>query len=483
MIHLNYPIDKLVKAEYNPRTITTESEEKLLDSISKIGMAKPIIVRENTIVAGHQRVNALRKLGKDSAPVFLLSKNATTYDEVSFNQLHNGTDLDFGCENARVTCDIKGKRGFVTIEPEHLSANLKCAGVILRIQINRLIGLYGNWGSVVATDDGEIIHCAQYAIAIINLAKPLLVYVIDSKSKDYFRNLLGSKYGEFSYDHLERYTYVQSFVQPFRHNKNSTFELEKGGEGSLYGKVLHPILKKNPKLRVLDFGSGRGENALDLKKKGFDICGLEFFRRDKTGAIDQFSTNAMIDRVIWEIKNRGRFDVVVCDYVLNSVNSLEAEDDVLRCLQYFAKPKGIICFSGRTDTEEQVKKTSKMSGKASLYRLLNFSDTNGFTANYRKGVWVFQKFHDATQRQELLTRMGWEQTRSLLNGAYGWTMQVKNSDTIDREKTMASLKREFNMVLNIRKATQGRDADILKAFEIEQTNASTKFSENNSDNH
>lgn len=467
MIDLNYPIDGLVKAEYNPRVITPESEDALMTSIQSIGMAKPVIVRGKTIVAGHQRVAALRKLGAKNVPVFLLPEGTTTYDEVSFNQLHNGTDLDLGVENARVTCDIKGKRGFINVPSEHLTASLKCEGAVIRIEINRLVGLYGNWGSVVATDDGEIIHCAQYAISIINLGKPLLVFVIDSKNKDQFRKLLGDKYGKFSYDHIERFHYMQSFVQPYRHKANSVFDLEGSGEGTLYTKLLHPILKKNRNLRVLDFGSGRGENALDFRKKGFNICNVEFFFRDADGHIDQFATNAMINRVIWEIKNNGRFDVVVCDYVLNSINSMQAEDDVLRCLQYFAKPKGIICFSGRNDTKELEKITS-LRGKSSLFRRLNFADDNGLTANYRKGSWVFQKFHSKEQRQEILTRMGWEQTRSLNHGSYGWAMQVVNSTTIDREKTIASLGREFDMILNIKKVTQGRSLGIIEAFEFEQ---------------
>jgi ParB family transcriptional regulator, chromosome partitioning protein len=96
-----YPLAGLKGAEYNPRRIDAESLEALRHSLATLGIAKPIIVSDGLIVAGHQRTRALQTLGYEFAPAILL-ENVGISDEIRFNQLHNGTDFDSGDENAHV---------------------------------------------------------------------------------------------------------------------------------------------------------------------------------------------------------------------------------------------------------------------------------------------------------------------------------------------------------------------------------------------
>jgi hypothetical protein len=64
-------IDKLNPAPYNPRKITDEAKDKLLQGIKHFGTVDPLIVRrsDNVIIGGHQRLEAMRILHYQHAPV------------------------------------------------------------------------------------------------------------------------------------------------------------------------------------------------------------------------------------------------------------------------------------------------------------------------------------------------------------------------------------------------------------------------------
>jgi ParB family chromosome partitioning protein len=98
----------------------------------------------------------------------------------------------------------------------------------------------------------------------------------------------------------------------------------------------------------------------------------------------------MIDRFIQSIKRHGLFDVVICDAVINSVNSQEAEDAVMGCLNTFCKPGGKILLSGRR--REDIEGRYNYKKAATIERYIHFPDTNGLSAILREGQWYFQKF-------------------------------------------------------------------------------------------
>jgi ParB family chromosome partitioning protein len=102
VFHADYPLAALRPAPYNPRKIDEPAFLALQHSIKTLGMVKPIIAGEDgTIVAGHQRSRAAMAVGVTHAPVYIV-KDLNKLDEIRFNQLHNGTDLDTGDENVRV---------------------------------------------------------------------------------------------------------------------------------------------------------------------------------------------------------------------------------------------------------------------------------------------------------------------------------------------------------------------------------------------
>ena len=163
MFHADYPLAALRPAPYNPRKIDEPAFLALQHSIKTLGMVKPIIAGEDgTIVAGHQRSRAAMAVGVTHAPVYIV-KDLNKLDEIRFNQLHNGTDLDTGDESVRVPpCD---QVGYVDVPHGQVKGNLKAKGKGLRAAIIELITGYGPWGGVVASAEGEVLSGAQYALA------------------------------------------------------------------------------------------------------------------------------------------------------------------------------------------------------------------------------------------------------------------------------------------------------------------------------
>lgn len=70
---VNYNIDKIIFAEYNPRELTKDQHKQLLDSINRFGLVDPLIInthkeRTNILVGGHQRLKIAKELGFKDVP-------------------------------------------------------------------------------------------------------------------------------------------------------------------------------------------------------------------------------------------------------------------------------------------------------------------------------------------------------------------------------------------------------------------------------
>ena len=82
-----FKISQLKKADYNPRTITKDAMEGLTNSIKRFGLVEPIVVNtrggKNTIIGGHQRLKALKKLKQKEA--ICITVSATKAEEKMLN--------------------------------------------------------------------------------------------------------------------------------------------------------------------------------------------------------------------------------------------------------------------------------------------------------------------------------------------------------------------------------------------------------------
>lgn len=447
-------------ADYNPRRIDRPALEKLQDSLRTLGMVKPLIARDAVLVAGHQRMKALREMGVERAPVFFLGDQTNIYDEVRFNQLHNGTDLDMGGEGVRITEDLSGRGGFVTVPSKSIDGNHRALGAVVRDAICRLILKYGSWGACVAGEDGEVVHASQYALAARAVNVPLLVFVVPVDRKEEYRAALAYQYGVFSYEGIQRHTFIQTCAQMMRLRIGKT---GKQNKSALYEKHVLPWLVQNRAARVLDFGCGQGDYVKRLSEQGYDITGLEFFRRTKGRAqIDVRAVNRMVDEVCRQLRVNGRWDAVVCDAVLNSVDSVEAETAVLGAVDALVKDGGRIFYGGRL--RERVEDVQRHTKLLDLNSYLQFMDADGFSAQFRGGFWFFQRHHSASQVAAIAPRMGWTPL-AISKSTTAFQCHVRQASRILTPfQHEQALRAEFNMEINAKGQRLGRHDDIAAAW-------------------
>jgi ParB-like chromosome segregation protein Spo0J len=67
------PIAELIPRKDNPRTHNAKQLKTVVDSIRRFGFTNPILIgADGTLVAGHARLEAARKLGMTSVPTITL---------------------------------------------------------------------------------------------------------------------------------------------------------------------------------------------------------------------------------------------------------------------------------------------------------------------------------------------------------------------------------------------------------------------------
>lgn len=388
-------IADLSPAGYNPRKLADDAQDNLKKSLSTLGIIKAIVIRgsDGRILAGHQRTKTMKLLGITECPAFCL-ENVSEYDEVRFNQLHNFTEVEIAENQPLLRVNVpKGTVGFVEVAPRDIKMVNKGGEASKVVMLTELISKYGQFANVVADSNGNIIISSVYAKTIKLLHKPLLVYVLpeglDKQAEFYF----SKQYGEFNYDHIKRNTYIQSEAQILRNPEEQT---EKVYKSTLYSTLVIPFIEGRKDLRILDFGAGFKGYYKMLKGQGYNIDAIEFFYVEQQGREKIFTEQVERDckEICSHIKEGGLYDVVICDSVLNSVDSLQAERSVLRTLSALCKKNGTIFWSGiplKPIKQRGIKENSAESRSRGV-----FLDQDNFTANFRSGVWYFQHYHDMT---------------------------------------------------------------------------------------
>lgn len=446
----NYNIENIHGADYNPRIIGDDEFRSLQESIKTLGILKPIIVRNDVIVAGHQRTKAMRSLGINESPCILLSSNTTIYDEIRFNQLHNGTDLDL--DSIECSLDQKINIGFQYIDSQNVAADFRTKYATVRNDICRLIAKYGAWGSCISTLDGIVIHGKNYAMSAKLTRQPLLVYGISDDLVFECQKYLGLSYGQFYYGHLKKETYIQSLAQISR------LRGESNRKSTLYAEKVIPAINKS--MKGIDFGCGHGDYVKKLNGNGYDLIGVELFKRfGATNKFDLKSIHGSIDQMIKSLE-QSKFDYVVCDSVLNSTDCLKAEDSIMAFLNFICKPDGLIFLSGRT--LEGVKEWYRNDKATSNARRCEFLDKDGYSALYRKGHWFYQRFHDADQLRVLIERFYLEPIIfEYHKKGHAWHIVARKKQDLDFQLVEDAINYEFNLPLS-KTITINRHDNVLK---------------------
>jgi ParB family chromosome partitioning protein len=393
-------ISKLNPADYNPRFLSDEALKELKDSITTLGYVKPIIVRAENykILAGHQRSKAGAKIGINKIPAFVLS-GVNTSDEVRFNQLHNFCECEINERAPIIKITSPLSVGFNTVKNKNIEIIDGGEKNHFVNELSKMILRYGQFANAISDLKGNIFVSAVYAKTVKLLGIDLLVYAVPDELIEKTSYYFGREYGEFDYDHIEKKTYIQSLAQKYRLRTNEiTGKESKNSHSTLYEKLVIPFITKE--MAVLDFGAGQRDYAKFLNEKGYNIYPIEFFlRKQGKDAIWTDEIKSDFRRIVNRLETKGQFDVVVCDSVLNSVNSLDDEKAVLISLSALCKPNGVIFYSGIPFTFK--KNTTDRKNSYDHRGTGFFVDKNGFTGNFRYGEWYFQKYHTIEDVREM----------------------------------------------------------------------------------
>lgn len=448
-------ISDITPAQYNPRQITDESFTELQGSLRALGFLLPIIVNKDnmTIVAGHQRTKACKAVGIEEVPVYYVS-NVTLQAEIMFNQVHNGIENE--PETLGTLLDESLGLGFhenVDAKsfniPDQQSTNVKDTCILLRDYGDALCAIV--CGKTVVFGNNYIRACQV-------LNRPCHINVIDESKRMMFDYYFKQQYGFFSYEHIERYDYVQGLAQM----TNKQFK-----NSHIYRVALPFIMAENNKdLHIFDFGCGKAFSINHMKTVlGFrHSVGLEFFNHNRKG-ISVEKGQSMIDEVIAHVRKYGKFDYVICDSVLNSVNSQEAENCVIACLMLFCKPGGSIFFCGRSAESVWNLKAQKRNSTNEAFTA-QFLDKDGLTSFMREGQWYFQKYHTREAILGIIEKFGFEVLTSK-NDNTMWQLGVKKTRELSDEEYMHAIDFEFNMRLP-NNERYGRHNDVRELFNFPQ---------------
>ncbi|RRR70194.1 MAG: methyltransferase domain-containing protein [Candidatus Viridilinea halotolerans] len=458
MFYPDYPVAHLRPAPYNPRRIAEPAFRALCDSLATLGMLKPIIIAETgMIVAGHQRLKALTATGATTAPVFVIT-GLNKQDEMRFNQLHNGTDLDAGDEQVRVP--PSDTLGYMDVPARQICGQRNGRAAAVREAIAELLLLYGPWGGIVASQAGECLSGAPYALACMMTNTPCRVAYVADHHAPLVRATFAQTYGEFCYDALEKTTYAQTWAQLHRLRPEDGKRVTRTIISPNYEQVYIPNFR--PGERILDFGCGQGDYVRMLQRRGVRIWGVEFFFRIGQQLNTQ-ATHKMIDSLIATLHQHGRFDTVICEYVLNSTDSMAAERAVMGCLNAFCKPGGRIYASGRllSDPTHYVNNTATSS--SSRYTIY-FLDQDHFTAKVRNGTWFYQHYHTPETGTALARDyIGPDAVYEQLGGAALFLVRGTKQFEFPPDQVEAALTFEFNLPWPHEQRV-GRHREVIAAY-------------------
>lgn len=447
-------ISDIKPAPYNPRKITDAQIERLKQSISKIGLVVPILVnrKNNVILAGHQRTKTSRLLGIERVPVIYVD-DMILGDEIKFNQIHNITDNTVKAKMMLLN-DRYDKEQYIKIANNDISEGSTMATCVK--EICKLIVKYGNVLSCVICR-GEIMMGREYVKACKVLNKRVNAFICDDDKYELIQQYFSEQYGEYYYKDIKKCTYVQGLAQ--MHRKSGDTGGKKGNKSKLYESMVLPYLAKHPESTVLDFGCGKGEYINKVKKK-HEAIGVEFYNNNGR-QINVSKGNKMIDELIDFIKKRKSFDVAVCDSVLNSVDSLEAEQSIYALLNLLTHDR--LFISGRPIDRVLRLKNMKKDAGASL-KYLEFLDADNFTANYRRGQWYYQHFHDKEKILADLKEYGFEIVKCTW-GNTSFQIECIKAKELSKEQYIKAIDFEFNLPLP-NDTSYNRHEDVKKALNL-----------------
>ncbi len=261
-------------------------------------------------LAPSQRTRAMKAIGMTHCPAIRI-KDITRTDEIRFNLFHNSIETN----KTKVRIDVRktqqkaGTYAFIPFESVSFERN---ANALIVKNMGDLITRYGEWGSIVCSEDGRVLLNSDYAVASHQNRCGMVCYMLPREQEEEMMKYLGYEYGQYFYDALGVKSYNQLHCQMNRLEGKKSRKIC----SSLYENLVIPNLSKES--RTIDFGAGKCAYAKLLASQGYNICAYEpHFQTQKKLNIQEVVKQ--IRTVTRKLKRDGLFDTVVLDSVLNSV--------------------------------------------------------------------------------------------------------------------------------------------------------------------
>lgn len=386
----HFAIADLNPADYNPRRIDEESFTALRESLKQFGIIKPVLLNANgTLIAGHQRTKASLANNYTHVPAIKL-KPVVLKDEARLNLYHNSVETNSSILRIKQKLRVDA---YEFIRPKEIDVVERGKATMLS-EICRLIVKYGEWGSIVTDEDGNVLLNSDYALACLQLRKPCLTFTLSRVKAAAMMPYLIREYGEYNYEQLKVSNMNQTRCQMHRLRDGAKVQ----NHSTCYERIVIPNLKKDD--RAIDFGEGQGDYRRMLSEDGYRIIGYEpFYRNDNKHEIWIDKIVAALRRVEESVTKEGLFDSVILDSVINSVTTLNFEHWVLLTCNALLKNSGTFYTATRNFVDRTNYK--KTVGKQ---RRIEFLDKDGFSTIFREGMWTKQRFHTEDSFAETLSR-------------------------------------------------------------------------------
>lgn len=429
------PIDNVTGSEYNPRAITDTALESLQYSIRRFGMVKPLIVNasNNVITAGHQRKKAATAIGLKYLPCIKIN-SPNLQDEILFNLMHNSVETSKTVVRVE---EFKLKK-YHYCPADKIKIESEPKNVLICSEITKLLSRYGEWGSIVTDEQGNVILNAEYAYCAKKMGYGVLCYTIENSDLQEFLKCMNIEYGKYNFDNLGIKTYHQFLAQP----KRLSTDGRQANTSILYEKYLIPRLQKTDS--IIDIGAGRMAYVKLLKSKGYEIHAYEPSLMVKgANKLDMKGIIANILNAEKQIKTHGLFDYCVLEAVINSVIDDDFEKAVLTACNAVLKDTGylITCTRNIAYVEKAYDKTKLSAGAGdSLWYL----DDKNYTLGVTNGIVFKQKFHTKESYVSLLEMYFDEVTVLSCNTGYIYCACAKPKQ-LGQEIYIEYLNKEFNI--------------------------------------
>ena len=122
-------VEKLIPYAKNARTHSDEQVAQIAGSIKEFGFNNPVLIdKDNSIIAGHGRVMAARKLGMDKVPVVILD-HLTESQRKAYILADNRIALNSGWDSSMLTVELQDLKDDIDLsllgfDPDELDALL-----------------------------------------------------------------------------------------------------------------------------------------------------------------------------------------------------------------------------------------------------------------------------------------------------------------------------------------------------------------------